>query len=410
MTTNSKYKFNPITGCKVPPEQNNRNKWLELWFKLNDLQYSHDGNHTVSDFGKSQNKRRSLDMKILQSHLITDSSFCGQQKIKEILDSYISSWAFREEQKARNKVLEEIVFNNTNSNFVDIENFIYGLTGANDPLEIAVIKQFIWLVKRKMKGLDVERHLFPILQGKQNSGKSTAVRKLLEPIKLFCSSRSLDMLNDSKELAVLTRKNVIWFDEMSKAKKADVDAVKLHTTSDTVSYRILYTHNEATAKNVSTFIGCTNKSVQDIFYDPTGSRRFYELKCLDKTIHSVINSVNYVRLWKSINENEDTPPIEPYLKELEKAQEKIKALDSVEEFMIEECLMPQPDKEEIEVPFNELYSAYIKWMGEQKRYTAFSKKKMGTRLNELGVKTGKKGGTRLRYINKHNLCGIIQFN
>src|SRR5690606_11403179 len=111
---------------------------------------------------------------------------------------------------------------------------------------------------------------------------------------------------------------------MSKAKKADVDAVKLHTTSETVSYRILYSHNEATAKNVSTFIGCTNKSVQDIFYDPTGSRRFYELKCLNKTNHSVINSINYIELWKSVNENDNTPPIEAYLPELEIEQEKIK--------------------------------------------------------------------------------------
>lgn len=401
--------MNHITGCRVPPEQSNKNKWLDLWFELNGLEYSHDGNHSVLDFC-SKKERRTLDMKILQSHLITDSSFCGQQKIKEVLDAYLSSWAFREEQKARNIVLEQIAFDEYNYNFDDINNFVFGLTGEKKPLEVAVIKQFVWLVKRKMKGLSVERHLFPILQGKQNSGKSTAVRKLLEPIKLFCSSRSLDMLNDSKELATLTKKNVIWFDEMSKAKKADVDAVKLHTTSETVSYRILYSHNEATAKNVSTFIGCTNKSVQDIFYDPTGSRRFYELKCLDKTNHSVINGINYIELWKSVNENDNTPPIEAYLPELEREQEKIKALDSVEEFMIEENLIPQPDNEIIEVPFNELYSAYIKWMNEQKRHAPFSKKKMGTRLTELGIETDKKRSTRLRYVNKHNLCGILQFD
>jgi predicted P-loop ATPase len=258
--------------------------------------------------------------------------------------------------------------------------------------------------------LDVTRHLFPVLQGKQNSGKSTAVRKLLEPIKLFYSSRSLDMLNDSKELAVLARKNVIWFDEMSKASKADVDAIKLYTTSETVSYRILYSQNEATLRNVSTFIGCSNKSFVDIFYDPTGARRFYELKCQDKINHSKINKIDYIELWKSVDENDSNPPIEAHMKELEEAQEKIKALDSVEEFMIEEKLIPKANSEIITVPSNELYNAYTQWMKSQSRHSMFTKTKMGRRLTELGIETGKNRNTRLRYINKANLCGIVQLD
>jgi hypothetical protein len=405
-----RYKQNPVSGCRVPYSQGTRNKWLEYWFSLNDIKYSHDGNHSILDFSKSKRKRRKLDMKLLQSYLITDSSFCEQEKIKEILDAYLTTWAHREEQKERSKILELISYSENYSSSKELERFVFALTGENGVVNIAVVKQFLWLVKRKMKELDVTRHLFPVLQGKQNSGKSTAVRKLLEPIKLFYSSRSLDMLNDSKELAVLARKNVIWFDEMSKASKADVDAIKLYTTSETVSYRILYSQNEATLRNVSTFIGCSNKSFVDIFYDPTGARRFYELKCQDKINHSKINKIDYIELWKSVDENDSNPPIEAHMKELEEAQEKIKALDSVEEFMIEEKLIPKANSEIITVPSNELYNAYTQWMKSQSRHSMFTKTKMGRRLTELGIETGKNRNTRLRYINKANLCGIVQLD
>jgi hypothetical protein len=174
-----RYKQNPVSGCRVPYSQGTRNKWLEYWFSLNDIKYSHDGNHSILDFSKSKRKRRKLDMKLLQSYLITDSSFCEQEKIKEILDAYLTTWAHREEQKERSKILELISYSENYSSSKELERFVFALTGENGVVNIAVVKQFLWLVKRKMKELDVTRHLFPVLQGKQNSGKSTAVRKLL---------------------------------------------------------------------------------------------------------------------------------------------------------------------------------------------------------------------------------------
>jgi len=384
-----------LLNTRIPDKRDIPNDWISEWFKMNKLRYSHDGNHCFEDGAGNE---KFLSTKALTDSLVTDSYDSGQRSVKEMIGAYISTWIINEEQKAKEEVLKHLSFDESLKNSDQVEKFVIACTGIDDELDKAVIKHFIWSVKRKMRGLSVSRHLFTIFQGGQNAGKSTAVRKLIEPVSLFSSSRSLDMLNDPREIAVLTHKCVIWFDEMSRASRADIEAIKLYTTSETVSYRILYTQNEATAKNISTFIGCTNKNVEEIIYDPTGARRFYELKCLPQMDHELVNSIKYAEIWKSVNEFNECSPLEPFLIELVERQKSLRVMDTVEEFLFEESLNPVGEDKTMEVSFNDLYGQYVKWMGEQKRNTIFSKAKFSKRLGVLGIESSRNSDCRTRIL------------
>lgn len=392
---NGAKKKKSLLNTNVPEKRSTPNEWIEAWFSSNRLSFSHDGNHSFIDI---DGNKKNLNIKTLTDVLITDSFSIRDSDVKKVIGSYLSTWITREEQRAREQVIKKLSFDESMAQLNHIESFIIACTGRSDEVDIAVIKHFIWSVKRKMKGLDVTRHLFTIFQGGQNAGKSTAVKKLISPVHLFSSSRALDMLNDSKELFVLTNKCVIWFDEMSRASRADVEAIKLYTTSDTVSYRILYSQNEATSKNIATFIGCTNKSVDEIVYDPTGARRFYELKCLPMLDHALVNSINYEEMWKSVNEYDDVSPLEPLIEKLTEKQKSLRAMDTVEEFLHEESLIPDENGKRMEVSFNDLYSQYVKWMTDQKRNALFTKAKFSKRLNALEIENSRKSDARTRIL------------
>ena len=188
---------------------------------------------------------------------------------------------------------------------------------------------------------------------------------------------------------------------MARAKRADVDAIKKYTTATHISFRQFYTQREVRFRNVSVFIGCTNRTVAELIYDPTGARRFYELACLSKINHSVINSIDYVKLWQSVDESSPSL-LSNYSAELADHQQLLKSMDNIEEFLTQESLLPTEDSETMEVKFKDLYSAYSRWLTSQKMTGQFKKKNFAKRLNELGVQPVRKSDARYRCIKKND--------
>ena len=64
------------------------------------------------------------------------------------------------------------------------------------PLDIAVVKHFVWQVKRKLIGLPVDHHIMPILFGKSGGGKSVAIHKLVEPLKELTLETNMSVFQD----------------------------------------------------------------------------------------------------------------------------------------------------------------------------------------------------------------------
>ncbi len=198
-----------------------------------------------------------------------------------------------------------------------IRSFARAVTGRESTVDVAVLKHFIWQVKRKVYDMEVEHHLMPILCGKhQGAGKSVAVRKVLRPIERFKDEpANLAILGDERQAFRFSRSFVLFFDEMAKATKADIESFKSIITQPRASWRALGSNRRRVETNRATFIGTSNYRLSEIIIDPTGTRRFYEMTCSDRIDWTTVNAIDYTKLWASVDEN-GPAPIAPFLHEL----------------------------------------------------------------------------------------------
>jgi len=251
----------------------------------------------------------------------------------------------------------------------------------------AVIAHFIWQTKRKIFGLHVNHHMCPVFVGKQGSGKTQAIENLIKPLKFLSIDANLGTFVREAERFVFGTYYIVKLDEFANGRKSDLETMKHIITSDDINYRTFYTQKMAFMPNVSTFIGASNRSVAEIFNDQTGSRRFYEIPCLDKLDWDQIGGntedegIDYFSLWISIDENDESP-IAPFISSINSYQEKFRARSIVEEWLASEDLKPQPtDLTEI-VALKTLHRDFINWMREQNCNFPYTDQRFGRDLSK----------------------------
>ena len=171
----------------------------------------------------------------------------------------------------------------------------------DDPVDYttAVVRKFIWQVKRKMIGLPVYDHIMPVLYGAQGTGKTQFIKRFVSPIAENVSYPNLKEITDSRNRQ-LWKRWVLIVDEMEGYEKTDVDALKNVITKEVVSGRVLNTHDDFNEINSASLIGASNKTLDELIRDSTGMRRFIQLNWanLDEAGWQVINGVDYIGLWK----------------------------------------------------------------------------------------------------------------
>ena len=206
--------------------------------------------------------------------------------------------------------------------FVDISAVSAGYAAAT-------VRKFMWQTKRKMMGLPISNHLMLVWTGPQGNGKTTLTERLLEPIK-GCERRvNFAEITDGRNMEMWST-YVLFADEMEKAAKADIEAIKNVITATTLSRRILGTGAMAQISQNATFIGATNGTLGSNIRDTTGLRRFAPIPTLGKpgrvaragrTVDwVVINDIDFAALWRSVQIH-DSDPMLAHTDELEKLQE-----------------------------------------------------------------------------------------
>lgn len=196
-----------------------------------------------------------------------------------------------------------------------------------------VMKMFMWQVKNKMQHKTVNDHIMPVFVGEQNSGKSTLIRKLCEPLNDAWNYSDFKQIVDDRNYEVFATTPIIVLDEMGYASTVDMSSLKRVLTTTHLKYRPLYTNSEKTIPMKSTFIGASNKDLSNIIYDPTGIRRFYQIVTLPVMGFDTVNDVDYQAIWQSINENEIAISIDD-LKDIQKDQEILRPHDIYEDWLI----------------------------------------------------------------------------
>lgn len=215
------------------------------------------------------------------------------------------------------------------------ENLVSGLFDTSEmslSCTIASLKKFMWQVKRKMVGDVITNHTMIIIVGKQGTGKTTFVEKMLEPVREVACNTNMEEIVDNRNVDLFDY-NILFMDEMSRADRADIESVKNMVTAPKISRRVLHTSKTISKEQRSVFIGCSNKNLDQIISDETGIRRFVPLSFKNNPDWSVINGVDYELLWKSVNEfGED--PSEIYMDEIKDIQSEYRTKTTCEDWVI----------------------------------------------------------------------------
>lgn len=185
----------------------------------------------------------------------------------------------------------------------------FDLTEVGEEITIAVLKKFIWQVKRKMLGVAVTHHLMPVFYGSQGCGKTIFVSKMLEVLGSLWEITDFSRLTDNRE-ATLFDNYALFLDEMHKADRAEMDGVKGVITKAQHSYRPMGTNSTAKAPMNSTFIGCSNRLLQQLINDPTGNRRFFQIDFNSQSAEpewAFVNSLDFAAMWGSVDHLAEDP-------------------------------------------------------------------------------------------------------
>lgn len=332
-------------------------KWLDTYNQCLDVTYDYKTDSVFIASARVDYDVYMADMRtcVLQKHIKGLS--------KQALEDVVKVWMHDQKNIFLNKMRDLLAYELPKEDLV--EKWVAATTGKKDPLDVAVMRHFIWQVRRKLFRLNVDHHMMPILYGKSGGGKSKAVNNLLVPVSALLMSTDLSIFADQFKMRFFTRSYIMFFDEMAKSDRADVDRLKNIITSPTVDFRIMRTEKLESGSQNCTFIGCSNDSVHDKIFDPTSARRYWQLNCIDKLDWPTINSIDYLALWKSVDEK-STCPVIPVLERIRVVQDKdIRHKDLVEDWVSSYCKVKKSEQR-TDPTSQALYSEFADWCKWQK--------------------------------------------
>lgn len=224
----------------------------------------------------------------------------------------------------------------------------------------AVLKKFIWQVKRRVCGLPTDNDIMPTIVGEQGIGKTYFIRELfLKPFSTFVSETSLKNYSDERNKDLYSYP-IIFLDELKQSDRTDVDTLRGIITKRDISNRELGHNTTYNIKNLSTPIATSNHPVDVIIQDTTGMRRYPQLFWnlskdangkLDEETLALLNNIDYLSLWKSVDVNSQDP-LKYYSTELDAMALRLTSKTLVEDWFY--------DTERNKVPF----SPFTSWDGD----------------------------------------------
>lgn len=342
----------PMTGVLADADVS-ADVWVERYSRVHNIRYNYKTNSILED-GEPVEAGIFLAQMRLCAHSL------GLMDVKKMLPDALMVWRKEKAREFLSFLREEMSFEDGDDR---VSEWVEATTGSRNKLDVAVVRHFIWQVKRKLFGLPVEHHMMVILVGQSGGGKSVAVHKLIEPLTEVVSLRDMTIFNDQFARRAFARNFIIFFDELGRCEDTDVNALKNIITAPRVDWRGMGSETTHSASQNCSFIGCSNVPVRERIKDPTSMRRFWELRCQSRLDWAKVNSIDYRALWRSVDESGPCP-IVPVLQEVRSVQESaLKHVDLIEDWLESNC---EPSPFVPESPTTEdLYSNFADWCRAQ---------------------------------------------
>ena len=248
------------------------------------------------------------------------------------------------------------------------------MTGVENDMYISVIKHLMQCVKRKMLGLDVEYHIFPILFGTQESGKSKGIGKLLEPLDGYILELEVTQVLDKTIAGAFETNSVVFLDELSKADKASMEEVKRMITTKYIDARPPYGRQLEKMDQNCMFIAGSNRPVSEVFKDDE-MRRFAEIHTVNRSedTYPTLDAMDMLDVWRSVDEHAQN---KYYLEQRSAIKEMQRGLSTpkyINQWADEIGLKPGTSRRSLET----LYNSYGLWLRENQATYGPGNKKQG---------------------------------
>lgn len=228
----------------------------------------------------------------------------SQARILETLEAMTRRW--RDERRAA--LLATITGKPaTDTGEAALKAWVTAVTGACSPLDLAVMKHWLWNCKRMALGMRTEHDLMPVVYGKQGSGKTTAVQMIVVPMAELALDMDATYLTDDRKAPVLAAAIIGRWEEMQGSQRADLEALKHTITSPTIGFRPMRTNQTVILPRTCSFIGTSNLPVDVMIQDTTGARRFVQLTTPERCDWDALQAIDATVLWQSVSETDAAP-------------------------------------------------------------------------------------------------------
>ena len=302
--------------------------WVRDFCSLHGIEY----NYKTNSFHEGDEV---IDISLLLSRMRLEAHNLKQSHLKGLLPDAVAVFRKEQERKFLSDLRKRLKFQPSDRDYV--KEWTEAVTGKLDELDVAIVRHFVWQVRRKLHDMTVAHHNFIILYGKSGSGKSIAIHSLLKPLEDVSTSRDMSIFSDSFGRSAFCRNYIMLMDELGKSHKTDMEMLKNVVSSPRLEWRGINSESSRSGPQRCTFIGASNHPVRERLHDTTSARRFWQLNCVSRLDWNKINSIDYLALWKSINEN-DPCPLLPLLERIQEIQNReIRAKDIVEQWLEEVC-------------------------------------------------------------------------
>ena len=166
---------------------------------------------------------------------------------------------------------------------------LHGVMNISESYEIweMLMKHMMWLVKRRMYGMDVKYDIWISMFGGQNVGKTYVFTEcIFKPFNAYYVMTELSKIEDvDREIQKFTENFVVNFDEIALGNSGDevykISDKMLNNLKSILTRSELYIRRMGVQEQMKldkTFVAVSsaNTHLYDVIFDKTGMRRFFE--------------------------------------------------------------------------------------------------------------------------------------